>query len=92
MFDQALLVTERGSGTSQIVIVENKGPTAKLVSRRGLDGRRQERGTQGYFDSTIGAMMNSKRFKCRECSGHYTLGVEKGASIVLASASKTGEG
>ena len=78
VFDNAVLITERSTGRSQIIIVENKGPRANLVSRIGLDGKRYEQGTQGCYESTDRSMMNSRIPAVRDAADAILLEARKG--------------
>ncbi|WP_181874081.1 hypothetical protein [Tsukamurella tyrosinosolvens] len=59
VFDQVALVTERGTGRTQTIVLENKGPTAKLGYRRGEAGLSFHQGTRGYLNSILDTMKRS---------------------------------
>ncbi|WP_433566911.1 hypothetical protein ACQP1O_18025 [Nocardia sp. CA-151230] len=58
-FDKVYEVIDRATGKTKIVIVEEKGPQARLGSRIGDDAKRYEQGSGGYYRAIITEMANN---------------------------------
>ncbi|WP_199443715.1 hypothetical protein [Umezawaea beigongshangensis] len=56
-FDQIYQVYDKETGTSRYVIIEAKGPSAGLGTRRGLDGDSYQQGHPRYVESVIDNML-----------------------------------